>query len=124
MLNLNINDHSFLNHILVPFFNKHTFLSKKGLDYKDWRSILELKTRGWHLSEEGANLIGAISSHMNNNRLSSNASFPITSLGREGKLINQEDSKLRTVELNTEKKLNYNLLLENVKDLLSKPSNF
>ena len=124
LLNLNINDHSFLNHILVPFFNKLTFLSKKGLDYKDWRSILELKTRGWHLSKEGANLIVAISSHMNNNRLSSNASFPITSLGREGKLIYPADSKLRTVELNTEKKLNYNLLLENVKDLLSKPSNF
>ena len=99
MLNLNINDryhyhyhgyyhdncsgtgsgsgsgHSFLSHIIVPFFNKLNFLTKKKeLDYKDWKNILELKTHGWHLSEEGANLIVAISSHMNNNRLSSNVS--------------------------------------------------
>ncbi len=35
LLNLNINDHSFLSHILVPFFNKLNFLTKKELDYKD-----------------------------------------------------------------------------------------
>lgn len=35
MLNLNINDHSFLSHIIVPFFNKLNFLTKKELDYKD-----------------------------------------------------------------------------------------
>ena len=72
ILNLNINDHSFLSLVLVPFFNKLNFISKKELDYKDWRSILELKTNCWHLSDEGANLIRAVSSHMNNNRLSCN----------------------------------------------------
>ena len=121
MLNLNINDryhyhyhgyyhdncsgtgsgsgsgHSFLSHIIVPFFNKLNFLTKKKeLDYKDWKNILELKTHGWHLSEEGANLIVAISSHMNNNRLSSNVSSST-------KLISPADCELRTVELNTEK---------------------
>ena len=35
ILNLNINDHSFLSHIIVPFFNKLNFLTKKDLDYKD-----------------------------------------------------------------------------------------
>jgi hypothetical protein len=45
MLNLNINDQSFLSHIIVPFFNKLNFLTplvrnprgkdKKELDYKD-----------------------------------------------------------------------------------------
>ena len=35
MLNLNINDHSFLSHIIVPFFNILNFLTKKELDYKD-----------------------------------------------------------------------------------------
>ena len=117
MLNLNINDHSFLSHIIVPFFNKLNFLTKKELDYKDWKNILELKTHGWHLSEEGANLIVAISSHMNNNRLSSNVSSST-------KLISPADCELRTVELNTEKKLNYKLLLEKVKNILNKPSNF
>jgi hypothetical protein len=28
MLNLNINDHSILSHIVVPFFNKLNFLTK------------------------------------------------------------------------------------------------
>ena len=81
-MNLNINDHSFLSLVLVPFFNKLNFISKKELDYKDWKSILELKTNCWHLSlalalalalaDEGANLIRAVFSHMNNNRLSCN----------------------------------------------------
>lgn len=86
------------------------------------KNILELKTHGWHLSEKGANLIGAISSHMNNNRLSSNV--PTAS---STKLISPHfsDCELRTVELNTEKKkLNYILLLEKVKNILNKPSNF
>jgi hypothetical protein len=120
VLNLNINDHSFLINILVPFFNKLNFLTKKESDYKDWRNILELKTHGWHLSEEGANLIVAISSHMNNNRLSSNMPSFIRT-----KLIYPGDCKVAsvsTVKLNTEK--NSNLLLEKVKDLLSRPSNF
>ena len=34
------------------------------------------------------------------------------------------DCELQTVEINTEKNLNYNLLLEKTKDLLSRPSNF
>ncbi len=36
------------------------------------KNILELKTHRWYLSEEEANLIVAISSHINKNRLSSN----------------------------------------------------
>ena len=36
------------------------------------KNILELKTHRWYLSEDWANLIVEISSHMNNNRLSSN----------------------------------------------------
>ena len=31
MLNLIINDHSFLSHIIVPFFNKLNFLTKKRI---------------------------------------------------------------------------------------------
>ena len=63
----------------------------------------------------------AISSHMNNNRLSSN----VSSSKKKFFLISPADCELRTVELNTEKKkLNYNLLLEKVKIILNKPSNF
>jgi len=123
LLNLNINDHSFLIHGLVPFFNKLKFFTKKELDYKDWKNILELKTHGWHLSEEGANLIVAISSNMNNNRLSSKVPSCIGT-----KLISQQLQEkyceLNSEKLQTEKILNYNLLLKKVKYLLSKPSNF
>ena len=40
------------------------------------------------------------------------------------KLISPADCELRTVDLNKDKKLNYNLLLEKVKNILNKPSNF
>jgi hypothetical protein len=46
LLNLNINDHSFLSNIIVPFFNKLHFQTKKELDFKDWKNILDLKTQG------------------------------------------------------------------------------
>jgi hypothetical protein len=58
---------------------------------------LKKHIRSWHFSEEGANLIVVISSHMNNNRLSSNVSTST-------KLISPADCELRTVELNTENK--------------------
>ena len=35
LLSLNINDHSFLINILIPFFSKLQFLTKKELDFKD-----------------------------------------------------------------------------------------
>jgi len=35
LLNLNINDHSFLSNIIAPFFNKLHFQTKKELDFKD-----------------------------------------------------------------------------------------
>lgn len=89
---------------------------KKELDYKDWRSILELKTNGWHLSDEWANLIRAVSSHMNNNILSCNF-LPAAAVYEQKNL----DS---TILPASEENLNYNLLLEKVKNLLSKPSNF
>lgn len=120
-MNLNINDHSFLSLVLVPFFNKLNFISKKELDYKDWKSILELKTNCWHLSlalaDEGANLIRAVFSHMNNNRLSCNF-LPAAAVYEQATPKNLDSTILPASEEN----LNYNLLLEKVKKLLSKPS--
>lgn len=107
-LNLNINDHSILSNILVPFFNKLNFLSKKGLDYKDWKLLLELKTGGWHLSKEGSNLIIALSKHMNNNRLSSNLSL----------------GEVNTQKSCNEEILDYSLIINKIKNLLKQPSNF
>jgi hypothetical protein len=69
---------------------------------------------------------------MNNNRLSSKFPDPLGTnlisspalVGTIATLQKSADCELRTVEINTEKNLNYNLLLEKIKDLLSRPSNF
>ena len=124
-MNLNINDHSFLSLVLVPFFNKLNFLSKKELDNKDWKSILDLKTNGWHLSKEGANLILALSKHMNKNRLSSNV-LPV--VGFKGQTRNLDSTQftvqsLTVLSSTVPEAVNYNLLVAKVQNLLSKPSN-
>jgi len=89
----------------------------------------------------------AISSQMNNNRLSSKVTNPLgtnlissSAAGTIGQRLSpfftdscpavqrrkakSADFEFRTVEINTEKIINYNLLLEKIKDLLSRPSNF
>ncbi len=116
-LNLNINDHFILSKILVPFFDNLRFLTKKELDFKDWKNILELKTQGWHLSKEGANLIMEISKNMNNYRLST------YNLANDPTLNNKE-TELKPV-LNFEHlDIKNKILLEKVNYLLSRPSNF
>ena len=128
LLSLNINDHSFLINILIPFFSKLQFLTKKELDFKDWKNILNLKTHGWHLSTEGANLIKEISRNMNNKRLSTNHSILKIKQAKKS-----NDSKLPkldeipTTTLNLEKTLQSRtreLILDKVKNLLNQPSNF
>ena len=98
-IQLNVNDSKFISAILIPFFDNLTFLSKKGLDYIDWKSILELKEKGWHLSSYGASLIKALATQMNDNRLSTNK--------------NLSSSELTIIDIDTK-----------VKELLSQPSNF
>ena len=96
-LQLSVTEQLFLKRVLIPFFDKLNFLSKKGLDYQDWKTILELKTQGWQFTPEGADLILSLSQRMNNNRLSSN-----------GKSLSISD----------------NILLDGkVEDILSRPSN-
>lgn len=57
---------------LIPFFDNLTFVSKKDLDYKDWKTIANLKLSGVHLTKQGKELILSICNQMNNNRLSTN----------------------------------------------------
>ena len=47
-----------------------TCRSKKEKDYQHWKSILNLKDKGFHYVDEGLKLIKLIISQMNNRRLS------------------------------------------------------
>jgi len=101
-LNLNINDQNYLSNVLVPFLNQLVFLTKKRLDYKDWRNILELKTQGWHYSTEGAELIMALAMRMNNNRLSSNVNSLSTYPGVDNIVLDQKIEELLSRSSNLE----------------------
>lgn len=97
---------------------------------KEYTRIKNKRVRSRHLSEEGANLIMALSSRMNNNRLSSNI---LPAAAGEAQTTNLDSTQppiqIRTLPAvrrggevgNTEENLNYNLLVEKVKKLLSKP---
>ena len=57
-----------LTNIIIPFFDKHPLLTKKQLDYLDFKLILEMMNRGEHLTENGLIEIRKIKSKMNRNR--------------------------------------------------------
>jgi hypothetical protein len=62
----------FLRNVLVPLFSNLNWLTKKFLDFEDWREVLNLKDKGYHLIPEGKDIILKIIAQMNNNRLSTN----------------------------------------------------
>jgi len=66
----------FITNILVPFFDNLNWLSKKELDYIDWKWILAIKNQGKHFTDEGKELISLISKRTNRNRLSTNLAKP------------------------------------------------
>lgn len=65
---------SYILNAFIPFLDNLDWHSKKELDYKDWKLILSLKQKGWHLSELGKEVITVLmnGARMNNNRLSTN----------------------------------------------------
>ena len=76
MANVRIYKTDYITNVLVPFLDSLTWLSKKELDYNDWKLILTLKNQGKHFIEEGKELILSISKRMNRNRLSTVTSQP------------------------------------------------
>ena len=77
VINLTIHNKDFIANVLIPFFDSMVFISKKVLDFKDWKSIYQLKESGQHYSQEGIKVIDLILSQMNNRRLSTNSSHKI-----------------------------------------------
>lgn len=43
----------YITNVIVPFLDSLTWLSKKELDYQDWKIILRLKNQGKHFMSEG-----------------------------------------------------------------------
>jgi hypothetical protein len=53
---------------IIEFVDKYPMLTRKQLDYIDWRTIVELKNNGAHKTYEGLNRIKQIKARMNSNR--------------------------------------------------------
>jgi hypothetical protein len=67
---LTIKNIEFLNNYFVPFFSECKFISKKGLDFNDFKIICKAIYIGGYRIEKIKNLILKLSLTMNNYRLS------------------------------------------------------
>ena len=54
-----------LREAIIPFFEKHSFKTKKRVDFAKFRRILLMMERGDHLTEEGVEEIRRIAGQMN-----------------------------------------------------------
>ena len=62
----------FIYKFFIPFLNKYNFLTKKHLDFLDWKIGVAMIIRGYHTIPKGRELLLAIANGMNNARLNSN----------------------------------------------------
>lgn len=117
-----ISQRDFLEEVLIPFLDNHTFRTKKYLDYCDWKHILFIRKDGFHYTLEGKRLIEKLKSQMNQNRLSSKIgksevdrtilyseinkllSMPSNYEERDGKIWIVSENRYRHVNLNDYKK--------------------
>ena len=53
---------------IIQFVDQYPMLTRKHLDYVDWKKVVELKNKGLHKTEEGLALINEIVSKMNSKR--------------------------------------------------------
>ena len=69
---LTISKLNYILNVFIPFLDSLTFISKKRLDYIDWKTVAFLRKEKKHFTEEGKVLIQNISNRMNNYRLTTN----------------------------------------------------
>jgi len=67
-----ISDTYFIYHFFIPFLDNLLFISKKGLDYQDWKLGVEVLVRGLHLIDAGQTYLLSLMSRINSGRLTSN----------------------------------------------------
>nr|YP_009741133.1 LAGLIDADG endonuclease [Fusarium cerealis]QID41912.1 LAGLIDADG endonuclease [Fusarium cerealis]QID41964.1 LAGLIDADG endonuclease [Fusarium cerealis]QID42016.1 LAGLIDADG endonuclease [Fusarium cerealis]QID42174.1 LAGLIDADG endonuclease [Fusarium cerealis]QID42226.1 LAGLIDADG endonuclease [Fusarium cerealis] len=72
---LTIKNTHFLNNVFVPFFDESKFISKKGLDFKDFQIICKAIYIGAHRTEKIKDLLIKLSMTMNNFRLSNSSEY-------------------------------------------------
>lgn len=63
----------YICNILIPYFDKIQFRTKKYKDYIDFRTLAFLALDGKYLTEKGKELMIKLGDTMNNNRLSTNS---------------------------------------------------
>lgn len=86
LVSLVIKNVHFLNNYLVPFLHEDRFITKKGLDFSDFKIICNAIYNGAHRNEEIKSLILKLSYTMNNFRLST-YSGSVESLSEEEKYL-------------------------------------
>lgn len=67
MISLSINNIDYLYYVLIPLFNNNMY-SRKDIDFKLWKIVVTCHKLGYHLIEEGRNLIVLIFNNINNKR--------------------------------------------------------
>ena len=60
-----VRGHEHLSKNIVPFFEKHLLKSRKRVDFIKFREIVNLMSRGEHLTRDGVEKIRAIAQEMN-----------------------------------------------------------
>jgi len=106
---LTIRNIHFLNNCFIPFFNENEFMTKKGLDFKEFKIICNAIYKGAHRSERIKNLLIKLSLGMNNYRLLSYTGEKIhISIPEVNEIINakatiQHLSDGRELDINTKK---------------------
>ena len=81
-----------LNNYLVPFFNKMNFITRKGLDFSDFKLVCRIIYGGGHKDKTINDLMLKLINNMNNNRLSTSKKLKYKS-----ELTNNELTLLNSV---------------------------
>ena len=104
----------FINNVLIPFFDNLIWLSKKELDYQDWKLIFNIKLQGKHFTDEGKEIMSLLHLGMNEKRLSTNLIK-----NSSGPLTDNYDATLPR-----KNRWSYAEIIARALELLSTPSNY
>ena len=69
MVNLTIKNQKYIAKVIIPFFDSKIWLSKKELDYRDWKVVLNLRNLGLHYTKDGSKVLGQIYNQINNDSI-------------------------------------------------------
>ena len=76
VISLTITDLDVLHYIIVPFFSKLQFISRKFIDFKLWIIAIQIRIKGYHFTDKGKSLLLDITKSSNKARYNNNVSLP------------------------------------------------